>query len=179
MQQIELRIPSVSPSAAGRLADMLRDWIDRIPDSGDVTELRVRPDGAEAVATVTRDGRRTDVRLHHQFEDHWLLDASTLVAPPPPPTHGWSVLAGLLMFLLGVVVSLRWLTFGVGAFLVGVGISVGVALLVAGMTGQRHADRRRTAMTRAEGGQLPAHELVDEIAQVLRSDTRVQLVGAS
>lgn len=176
MERIELRM-GVEPGA-GRLADLLRDWIGRTPAAEGLADLRVRPDGAEAVATVVHEGRRTDVRLHHEVDDRWMLDASTLVESEPP-TRGWSVLAGLLMFLLGTIVSLRWLSFGWGPFLVGVGISVVLALLVGGMTHRRRADRRRMAETRARGGQLPAHTLVDEIASVLRTDDRVQLLGGT
>lgn len=174
MEQLELRIPSLPPGAAGRVADLLKDWLAGTTAFPDLVDLRVRADGLEAVATLERGLRRTEVRFHHEVDDRWLLDAATQVHETEPgATRAWAVLAGLVMFLLGFVVSLRWLSYGAAPFLVGVGVAVILALLVGGMTWRRHTDRKVTAATRVHGGQAVAHDLVDAIAGVAGGDPRV------
>lgn len=178
MEPLTLRIPSPpgSSPSGGQLADLLRGWIDHTPFAAQLVDVRVPPDREEAVATLVEGERTLEVRLHHgASEDLWLLDAATRVIPTPeePTTHGWSVLAGFVMAILGIVLSVRWLTFGLAPFLVGVGVSVGIGFLVGGMTYSRARDRQATRATRLGGGQEPARALMDHLAHIVWQDERV------
>jgi len=127
---------------------------------------------------VRRGPRRVDVRLRHTLDDRWTIDASTLVEPEREPTRGWSVLAGLLMFLLGGMLSVGWSDEGPLAFVGGLLLSVLLGVLVGVMTHRRRADRQRTATTREYGGQAAADALVARIAEVLSADPRVELLSS-
>lgn len=177
MQRIELRIPTLSPGAVGPLAELWHEWLSRASEGAAVEDVRIVTGGEAAVGTVRRGPRRIDLRLQHELHDRWAIDASTLVEPEQEPTRGWSVLAGLLMFLLGAILSLGWSDQGPVALVGGLALSVVLGVLVGTMTQRRRADRQRTAATREQGGQAAAEALVRRMAEVLASDPRVELLS--
>lgn len=177
MQRIELRIPSLTPGAVAPLTELWCDWLTRASEGAPLEDVRIRYGGSEAIGTVRQGLRRIDVRLAHGSDDRWAIDASTLVEPEYEPTRGWSILAGLLMFLLGAMLSLGWSDEGPLALLGGLVFSVFLGVMVGVMTHRRRTDRQRTATTREYGGQAAAEVLLDRLAEVLRGDPRVELLA--
>src|SRR5690554_1198954 len=116
----------------GQLADMLTEWLKRTPYAREVEGVQLPSDRDEAVATFSHQDRTFEVRLHPGGPpDLWLLEASTRVAPEEP-SRSWSALLGGVIALLGIVLSLRWLTIGVLPFLLGIVFSLILGGLAAG-----------------------------------------------